>query len=742
MTLRSAEFHDLSGGLNTSSDNEMLNDNEFADLKNVCMRVKGNLRRRPGMSRVFTPTVEGHGQGFFRLTRKGREPILVVAINGKLYRDATDVIDLNEVLDYEYDSRTTDYTIIKLALNNYKNGTTIIFDENNTETFTQITTIDAANQISVADKVMKISISNTLTGWAEEPNKTKIRNYFTNKKIKMTYEVNSTQITIEGLEDGFQTTRRIEGVQFKDKLYIATGTKLIEFDGGEKAVAIEPYKPKPLEALYVGTNALADDPNSYMSDGEAVSLRIDGVTSSMRIGCINKQTTFTVYISKPETITNVQYKMLYKKNDDTEWTLIQDFSSNRQINFTPSDTGLYQLDVYVKETGSESEPARFIVPKWNVTETDENVIVDFSAIQRCNRITLHWNRLILYGDDYGSSMIYISHLNQVNYFPTPNSLSFDNKELEQITALVRYRDMIVAFTPTSIQALYGQSPSDYKRVVLNTKIGCIAPWSAKIVDNYIIFLSYNGIYMLDSVAYTEEQANVTKIDNKIENIVFKDENATALVTEDQYQIFYPDRKIAYKVYYRQNWIWGKDESEKYDINYTMNFGTEMYLQSKLTGKIYRFDSEVYTDDGYVYDELIVSKEYDFGTPFSDKKLKHLKLLFTTYGNATSYYVTLLADGNYALDPTIRKTTIVDGTVTYTEQLTPNFSSEKGTILGTWRLSYDAFGTRQYSYHVKRVSGRFKRLRIIIAHNEALPCNLVSFGYNYVQGRQNRQPSRK
>src|SRR6185312_5345337 len=71
-------------------------------------------------------------------------------------------------------------------------------------------------------------------------------------------EIDGRVMEIDGLAGGFQTTRPIDAVQFYDKMYFATGTKLLQYDGTNLAV-IKPYSPEPLEALYVGTNGLADN---------------------------------------------------------------------------------------------------------------------------------------------------------------------------------------------------------------------------------------------------------------------------------------------------------------------------------------------------------------------------------------------------------------------------------------------------------------------------------------------------
>ena len=153
---------------------------------------------------------------------------------------------------------------------------------------------------------------------------------------------NGGDLPITGLPNGFQKDRSIEAVQWKDKLFIATGTELVEYDGMEAKV-VEPYKPKPLEALYIGTNGLADFPDNYLEDGEGL-LAINGVIPSMRYGAANQPTTFTTFITKdPAEV--VEYKYEYGKKEwatgtGTENLLIgKDWSSSKTWTFTPKEPG-------------------------------------------------------------------------------------------------------------------------------------------------------------------------------------------------------------------------------------------------------------------------------------------------------------------------------------------------------------------------------------------------------------------
>ncbi len=171
----------------------------------------------------------------------------------------------------------------------------------------------------------------------------------------------------------------------------------MEYDG-TTAKVVEPYKPDPLEALYIGTNGLADDPDNYLKDGLSSILRIDGVTVTMRYGVVNKENVFEAFVSKPSEDTVVEVKFNYRKSGTETWTTGQDFSTTRTYKFTPSSIGEYEFDIFARIQGETAEQnyARYFLPSYKVKEVAEEEQNDATTMHTCNRILLHWSRLILY----------------------------------------------------------------------------------------------------------------------------------------------------------------------------------------------------------------------------------------------------------------------------------------------------------------------------------------------------------
>lgn len=535
---------------------------------------------------------------------------------------------------------------------------------------------------------------------------------------------NGVHLPIMGLEQ-FQTYRPIEAVQFRDKMYFATGTRLVTYDGVTARV-IEPYSPQPLEALYIGTNALAPNPDQFVSDGLSNVLQINGITVNKRYGVANELIILNAYVSKPSTGTQVEYQWSGRSVGNEAWDIWYPFEVNKKQFQLALPVGNYEIRCLVRVQGTSDE-FEYRIPSYQVKATNENKTVDTSNIQLCNRILVHANRIVLYGDPGQPDMIYFSDVDRPEYVPTLYNLRFENERREGLTALIEFRDMLVAFTPNSIHALFGQSPEDFRRVLLSSAIGCIAPYSAKVMENYIAFLSYEGIYMLKTLGYTEQRANVQKIDSKIDNIVPRETNACAIVAEGQYQIVFPTQKKRLRLYYQQG-VWTKDESDALDFARMYEWGGHVYGQSLSTGHILRQSSTVWDDDGHIYLDCFRFKDFDFNEPYNPKKLKELQILLGQY-SATKLSVYVYADGASIVNPDISNASVdANGNVIWNDWEQPNIEIVPSTILGQWILGKSSFSDIDSQVHKIRLSGKCRKVRLEVVHEEATANHILGVGF--------------
>lgn len=538
---------------------------------------------------------------------------------------------------------------------------------------------------------------------------------------------NGSLLPIQGMTGDFQRTRQVEAVQVGESLVIATGTKLVEYDG-TNAKVVDPYVPDPLEYLYLGSNALSDDPYSGIKDGEALFLRIDGAIPSKRYGIANEPVIFKVVVSKPAG-SSIEYRYEFRFKGATEWTEGRSWTSNNELIFRQGSAAEYELKFEARAVGSSDPPAEYRLPVYEVKEVDDEQEINRATIQTCNRVFYNWGRLYIYGDEQNKQALYISQVDNFRYFPTPNSLLFENERNEPLTDIVKHRDTLVAFTQTSIQALHGKHPNEFSRYTINSVVGC-KPFTAKVIENYIIFFSLDGVYLLKSAGTIETRANVEKIDITIQNTLPVTEDAYAVVHDLQYHLHFPSLNTTYR-YYFQLRSWTLDKSDRLRFNdYTISAKNELFMQDITTGNIYRVTEEEWTDDGHVYEDIIETKMYDFGEPYNPKKLKEVQIMMRHFGEWVNLYAYVYADTKLVLDPREARAFVNEDTnyVEWEVISDPNLKLDSGTIFGQWTMGESAMGGQDIQVHALRIAGKCRYTRLRLVHNEPTPNQFLGVAY--------------
>lgn len=547
------------------------------------------------------------------------------------------------------------------------------------------------------------------------------------------YDSNNNEFT-------FQTSRTVEAIQYRHVMFVATGTKLVEleYDSGWKAKVVEPYTPTVMEAIYIGTNGLADNPDEYIQDGVSPTQNVEaiGIKPQYRTAAKNVPITMTAYINRPSGYTDpVEYKWEYKRSSDTEWEEITNFEADKRTVEISFDTATnYDIRVTVrKENDSNNiQPTQvYVLTGYIVKDVEDRTsVMPVSGIHTCNRIVLHWDRVLLYGDTENPFQMYISDLQNARYFPVSNTINFDTGKQEPITTAVRFQNMLVVFTKTTIQTLVGKSTEDYERYQIHDGIGCIAGWSAKVVGNYIIFLSHEGVHALRPNPYRLDTMNVNRVDAQIKSEMPTDENACAVVTDSQYWLAFPDRKTIYRYYYEQG-VWVKDQSENLDIIQFLLYGEDAYNVTK-NGNLYIHDREVYTDAGVEYDLDIETKLLDLSASFNYKKLKRIYILARHFPlHDVQMYVTVQADSSIVLSPDSGEVVIDDqGKVEWVHKTEPNFEFYTGTVLGAWVMGQSAFGQLTLSVQRATIRGKCRRVKVRFRGGAGKEFELFGFGLEF------------
>lgn len=752
-------YTDFSGGLNTETSNERLRENEFPILDNVDLAGRGSAKRRWG--RTLLQTIAGTPQGMSYFYRPNEEtPDVVIMSSGLLYV-------------YKNDGSTPFQLPIEDGY-----GATLTF-----QTTKQVEAVQYNKTLYIATgtKICELSYS-------YDPAWTASTAYKIGQRVLSGTKL--YECTVAGTSNSTAPTHT-SGTAVNGTVTWRYVTTVLD---GWYAKVIEAYKPSQMEFIYVGTNAIATDPSSYVdvADTLGVTLGVQGIVPSISTNGVNKEVLFTAYpiYTTAMPLNQIEYKWEYKKADNavTTWTLAVDFGGhtvNKSYTIKFAEATTYNVRVTVRHG---SATATYELTNYVVTETP-TIVQPFLGIQSSTKVTLHWDRLIFSGDSQNPYQIYISELSNPYYYPTTNTISFDTGKQEAITAIIKYRDYLVLFTKTTVHSLTGKSPDDYSRALIHDGIGCVAGRTAHVTGNNILFLSAEGIYQLRPNQYVLETLNVFRADNQIKSTVYPDTDACGMVFDSQYFICFPSRGYMYRLYYEQG-VWVRDISSQIKFTQMAHYGFrvielsnngKLYLQNnriyekiadwqenmlygssyqvinRLNNCVYecvvggmsnssypthtsgtvvygdvswKFIAMLYADGTTVYDMGIQSKYLDLSMSFNYKKLKKIYILAKHFTTDVALKVKVEADAAITLTPDTSHTEIISNNTTWVVQTTPNFHFYSGTTVGTWALGQDPLGAVELSVQRASVGGKCRRARVTFTHSENVPCEIYGFGLEF------------
>lgn len=500
-----------------------------------------------------------------------------------------------------------------------------------------------------------------------------------------------TNLAISGLST-FQLTRTIEAVQLGSIMYFATGSGLVKYDG-TTASLVTAYAPNGLEALYIGTNGLAANPDSYMVDTTGAANVVLAVTPDKRYGIVNQAVTFTAYVQKVSTDT-LEYKFEFKLVSQTNWTITRDWATAKLHTMTFPDKTDYMLRVSIRKTGTTTVLSQYVLPRYKIKQVPDEKPepeINYEDMKTCNRIFLHYDRLFLYGDTGNPDHLYISHLNKFDYFPRTNIIRVTDPQRGSLNKVQQFRNFLVCFTSGSIQMITGSTPSDYEKQTIHTTLGCVRAETVQVMKNYVVFVGNdNGIYILKSFNYaTDDKMNVERIDDAIKDLImpllnndpFVSSNSlvTTCIYDNQYYINILTNGInyVYRFYYDLN-VWVRDVT-------SLSFGYITAIDNKLLtmaynngGALYELSSSQYVDGvNSKYNIRITSKNFNFDMPHHRKKLKQFQVI-AKISVTTIVNVSLYVDNNLV------------STTALTYDSLQNSDAQKLKIMASGRFRYAKF----------------------------------------------------
>lgn len=353
------------------------------------------------------------------------------------------------------------------------------------------------------------------------------------------------------------------------------------------------------------------------------------------------------------------------------------------------------------------------------------------------------NRLMFYK---GNSM-YFSEIFQYDYVPNVNYILLPIESTDEITHINFFRGVYIIFTKRSIWRMSGTLfGEDFLITKVNDFIGCIAPESVKALNNNLVFLSEQGLYVLTQSYYQEGLENVKKIDELIRNLIVNDVNAKAIMYRDQYWLIFNNNSYdTLKYYFNIDKPGGHPfTTDTYTVkpkNIDILNGVIYVFQD---GVFYRYDkgytdflpTDAVEDDipNYMYTYRFVTKNDDFGYATHDKKVKEVYLKIRS-AVATGLGVTIFANEMAVIDPNTYEAAVNEyGEIEYNRTFTPNLNVDPGSTLGNFILGINTLGGTGVQVHKFVIGQKAKNFSIAIEQSTNGYFNIEDIGYLFKLGK--------
>ena len=605
------------------------------------------------------------------------------------------------------------------------------------------------------------------------------------------------------LDNGIAKTYKIDGVAYGGDFYLATGYKLMKIenlDGTIVARQIKPSVPTAPEFNMIGGNLLSVAPEDAISSTTGLALGINGmiITSehdgqALLRGLVNNPTSFRVITTRPNAEETVYYRFKYQLQSNTDWTnkyseqegwekmTIKD-GVDVLWEGSLNQAGVYNISIEItpesnmntstwKPTNAGLVEA-YVYTSYSVTELPTyktNVTV---SLQTCRRLMVYYDQLLAYQDTADGDVIYISEIRRFDYFPSDSNIIVDTATKDIITSINYYMNVLVILTENNIFMLKGKNIEDFALSNINRTIGCKYGWTAKVVGNYLYFMSIEGLYKLKSVYNTEDRLNVEEVDFMIKNlfltnpsdyIAYTFKGNYYLVELAQYYYDESGNRVSDngKIYIYDTHLeaWTTYSSLVLNLNNALVLGNHVCATDRNSnaflvypklqvaneefveysdGAFYYLDEEDDTkvtrrNDGKLYVTTLEETYQSFGKPYHTKKFKEVMLkVMDSHEGKTGLLVTVIIDGAYAVNPekyevTVDETTgevhveyftkdnVIRGLNTnYTIETLENVKLPTTTELGkSFVLGSAKLGDYDISLHKIKYAGKGKTVKYII-----------------------------
>ena len=518
-------YSEFTGGINTDASNEHLKQNEMRDAVNMHFS-SGALVKRKGatkLAELVSPESLTNIQGVSLFTH--RLTYIIIAANGKLYSGI-------------YNPNTKVYlTRLNVIVPRSVRG--IALDPQ-----------DMAAGLDIYDE--------------------ELTNVQHNGYVK-----NSMFGVHEQRELIFQNYRKVESSTYNNKLYFATGTRIVEIElitNKLQARTIEPKLINNVEFTAIGVNDMSPYPElARRTVYQQAITSVDVVLVTRTLGGVYRLEPMMTFHGNE---TEQDYFFKWEKYINNEWVVVRSYKDNtRTINGSTEKINYYSIEVtdahvvkyrfsFTGEFDTTTDPETDVTSKREIdikkiyTESgeiieatdwvenratgnyfgqaisvlyDDKLEVDtrFKTIQSCTKIVADGDKFILYGDNFNSGTWFKTVVNQPEYVALKGSLSFKTDKNEELSKVVLFSNNIIAFanspnTGGSIHLVVGNGDdfedeyySPYRRRVINSSISCDNPDTVQVAENLLFFKYFKHIYYIRAGELNNEVVRVLSANDKI-----------------------------------------------------------------------------------------------------------------------------------------------------------------------------------------------------------------------------------
>lgn len=780
-------------GYNTSVADDILNESYFRDLNNFLPSEEGNITKRPGINKI------GLYKFFEELDTNLQAHDVALVVSGStndtsvndstlkninylfrnLFQMSSIIGNRNEEIDDVSYNISVNFVPEKLAnftifddnnildeiphfynlLDNddaYKKAVSldfnIIFIGSYKETYTKdgevIDLLDTR-----ATRIIKVHIAfsydedsgNAITIYYEirQPSRT-------NKDERLAYRYEGDDIIELAIYadkyyymNSYDAIVKIEREVHSDTTPIADSIEEVYADSSSI------YKPTAIEVKNIGFNILSSKPMEFIdSQGSANSIRGIFYTYNdqpTQIVPYNKE--FKIHILSSGTGENQvpEYRPNNGEIDEEKnpYTKLQgSYNSDKSI-FTC--TGLNESDSIelrvTKGTGETADKFLAYFTMGSVVQSDIGKIEDIAQLILSSRYCKVINsQLVLFGNH---GYMFFSDFDNFDYFPNYYYIYVAETENEEVVSVNYFRQYYAIFTNKRIKRMSGAFGSDDFGVYpLNDYIGCINPRSIKQVQNYLYFLSYNGLYILKQGYVGEGTENVEQIDLPIYRSYITENMLKGITFQNYYALFSEKEAIYYNytndAYYKfkNAGILATNSLTKdtvYPTEYTIPFQYNKLqsilfygIKEKIDAITNHFDICVQNfasdeleinDNGVSFVSSFETCYMSFNAPTNIKKFKEIYLKFyNKHGKFIPLYVTIKVDDKVVVSPKDYVVSYDEATQTYyyDEKVESNKELKGFRPLGEMKLGEDILGERTSMVLKMKVRAKGRAIKIIVS----------------------------